>query len=161
MRFTIDMAGVVSDAVDICRPAMDTRLQRLRVQLPARLLGLHGDPVRLTQVLSNLLDNASKYTPDGGEIVLSVAVVDDMIETTVTDSGIGIAADMLPDVFEPFVQDTHAVDFNGVGLGIGLTVVRELVEAHGGHDVARSAGIGLGSQFVVALPLASSRPPAV
>ena len=80
-------------------------------------------------------------------------VVDDAIVMTVSDNGIGIAAEALPNVFEPFVQDTHAIGFNGVGLGIGLTVVRELVEAHGGNVVASSAGSGLGSQFVVTLPL--------
>ena len=147
------MAVIIDEAVDACRPAMDTRLQNFAVQVPSCALEVDGDPVRLAQILSNLLDNASKYTPDGGEIRLSVAVVDDAIVMTVSDTGIGITAEALPHVFEPFVQDTHAIGFNGVGLGIGLTVVRELVEAHGGKVVANSPGNGLGSQFVVTLPL--------
>lgn len=156
-RQVLDLAGLIDEAVGACRPAMDTRLQHFSVQVPARAIKLDADPVRLAQVLRNLLDNASKYTPDGGEIGLSVAVVDDTVVMTVSDSGIGITAEALPKVFEPFVQDKHAIGFNGVGLGIGLTVVRELVEAHGGQVVAHSAGTGLGAQFVVTLPLAGSR----
>ena len=132
---------------------MDTRLQSLVVEVPSCALQLQADPLRLTQVLSNLLDNASKYTPNGGEIRISVAEVDDAFMVTVSDRGIGITAEALPTVFEPFVQDAHAITFNGTGLGIGLTVVRELVEAHGGKVVASSAGSGLGSEFVVTLPL--------
>jgi diguanylate cyclase len=115
---------------------------------------VHGDPVRLAQIIRNLLDNASKYTPKSGDIGLLVVVVDDTIVMTVSDNGIGITTDALPKVFEPFVQEPHAIGFSGAGLGIGLTVVRELVEAHGGSVVAHSAGSGLGSQFVVTLPLA-------
>jgi signal transduction histidine kinase len=86
-------------------------------------------------------------------------VANDAVVMTVSDNGIGIAADVLPRIFEPFVQDAGAVGFNGGGLGIGLTVVRELVEAHGGNVVASSPGAGLGSQFVVSLP--TSPPPAI
>jgi signal transduction histidine kinase len=152
----VDLASSIDQAVDACRPAMQSRLQHLRTQLPLHALHVRGDPVRLVQVISNLLDNASKYTPDGGEIALSVEVTDDAIVMTVSDSGIGIAAEALPRVFDPFVQDAHATGFNGAGLGIGLTVVRELVEGHGGNIVASSAGTGLGSQFVVTLPLAGA-----
>jgi diguanylate cyclase (GGDEF)-like protein len=152
-RQAVDMAGIIDEAIDACRPAMDTRLQFFSVKAPGSAMKLHGDPVRLAQILRNLLDNASKYTPNGGRIELSVAVVDKAIELTVSDNGIGITDEALPKVFEPFVQDKHAIGFNGVGLGIGLTVVRELVEAHGGTVTATSAGSGLGSQFVVTLPL--------
>jgi signal transduction histidine kinase len=152
----LDLAGVIDEAVDACRPAMDLRLQHLRVQLPARALWINGDPARLVQVLSNLLDNASKYTRDGGEIVLAVAAVDSSVVMTVSDNGIGLAAHALRAVFDPFAQESHAVNFNGVGLGLGLTVVRELVEAHGGSVIASSAGAGLGSQFAVTLPLAAT-----
>ena len=155
-RRVVEMAGIIDESVEACRPAMDTRLQHFGVQVPSCALEVDGDPIRLMQILCNLLDNASKYTQDGGEIRLSVAVVDDAILMTVSDSGIGITAEALPNVFEPFVQDTHATGFNGDGLGIGLTVVRELVEAHGGNVVASSAGRRLGSQFVVTLP---RRPP--
>jgi signal transduction histidine kinase len=152
----VDMAGVIDAAVEACRPAMDTRLQHFSIQIPPRALEVNGDPVRLAQIFSNLLDNASKYTPDRGEIGLSVVVVGEAVVITVSDSGIGITAQALPNVFEPFAQDPHAIGFNGVGLGIGLTVVRELVVAHGGRVVASSAGSGRGSQFVVTLPLADT-----
>ena len=150
----VDLAGVVDESVDTCRPAMDLRMQRLQVHLPARRLELHADPARLAQVFSNLLDNASKYTPNGGEIALSVVVERGCAEITVSDNGIGITPQAASGVFDPFVQEPHAVTFNGLGLGLGLTVVRELVEAHGGSVVASSAGAGLGSRFVVTLPLA-------
>jgi diguanylate cyclase (GGDEF)-like protein len=153
-RQVVDMAGVIAEAVDACRPSMTARAQHFAFDVPSCPLEVNGDPVRLVQIVSNLLDNASKYTPEGGEIGLSVAVVKGDMVITVTDSGIGSSAEALPHIFEPFAQETHAIGFNGVGLGIGLAVVRELAEAHGGHVAVRSAGIGLGSQFVVTLPLA-------
>ena len=153
-RRRVNLAGIIDEAVAACRPAMDTRLQHFSVQVPARDIELNADPVRLAQVLRNLLDNASKYTPDGGSVGLSVVVAAGTVVISVSDSGIGITAGALAEVFEPFVQDKHAIGFNGAGLGIGLTVVRELVTAHGGQVVASSAGTGLGSQFVVTLPLA-------
>jgi len=158
-RREVNVMSIIDSAVDACRPAMDARLQNFVAELPSSAAQIHGDPIRLTQILSNLLDNASKYTPEGGEIRLSMEVVDAAIVMTVSDNGIGIAADVLPRIFEPFVQDAHAVDFNGAGLGIGLTVVRELVQAHGGNIVASSPGAGLGSRFAVTLPMIP--PPAV
>ena len=152
-RARVDIAAVVDAAIDASRPAMDTRLQRLAVELPIGPIEVHGDAARLVQVLGNLLDNASKYTPDGGEIRLSVQARGDAVTIAITDSGIGISPESLPRIFEPFVQDPHAIGFNGTGLGIGLTVVRELVEAHAGTVQAMSAGSGLGSEFVVTLPL--------
>ena len=158
-RREVNVMSIIDAAVDACRPAMDARLQNFVAELPSSAAQIHGDPIRLTQILSNLLDNASKYTPEGGEIRLSMEVVDAAIVMTVSDNGIGIAADVLPRIFEPFVQDAHAVNFNGAGLGIGLTVVRELVQAHGGNIVASSPGAGLGSRFAVTLPMIP--PPAV
>jgi signal transduction histidine kinase len=152
-RESVDLSTIIDEAVAACRPAMDKRLQRFSVQAPARAIRLNADPVRMAQVVRNLLDNASKYTPDGGQIALSVAVLDETIVMSVSDNGIGITAEFLARIFEPFVQDKHAIGFNGAGLGIGLTVVRELVDAHGGHVMASSAGTGLGSRFVVSLPL--------
>jgi diguanylate cyclase (GGDEF)-like protein len=152
-RKPVDLAGIIDEAVAACRPAMDTRLQHFSVQAPAHALSMHADPVRLAQVLRNLLDNASKYTPNGGQITLSVTALDETVVVSVSDNGIGITAELLTRVFEPFVQDKHAIGFNGAGLGIGLTVVRELVDAHGGHVAASSAGTGLGSRFTVTLPL--------
>ncbi len=150
---TIDLAKVIDDAINVSRPAMDARLQHFRVELPLRPVALEADPIRLNQILSNLLDNASKYTPDGGEISLVVHAHKDEVVVHVRDNGIGISHDALQRVFEPFAQDSHATCFNGQGLGIGLTVVKELVEAHEGTVVVASGGIGLGSEFIVTLPL--------
>lgn len=155
-RRRVDLSNIIDEAVDGSRPARKKRGQQLQVHRPPGTLEVHGDPVRLTQVLSNLLDNASKYTPVDGEVGLSVVKAGDTIVMTVSDNGIGITAEALPHIFEPFVQDPHAIGFNGVGLGIGLTVVRELVEAHGGTVSVTSAGSGLGSQFVVTLPLGTA-----
>ena len=157
-RRPVDMGHVIDAAVAVCRPAMDERGQRFEVHLPLSTIEMQGDAVRLQQVVCNLLDNASKHTYDGGRISLAVVVTADSMTLTVSDDGIGITPQMLPYVFEPFVQDTHALGFHGVGLGIGLTVVRALVRAHGGDLVAHSAGAGRGSQFVVTLPLAASGP---
>ena len=151
-RRDIDLSQVLADAVNTCRPLMTGRKQRFDVYVPAEPLLMYGDPVRLAQVLTNLLDNASKYTPEGGDIGLTAVLGDDGILVTVSDNGIGVPADVLPNVFEPFVQDARAARFNADGLGIGLTVVRELVEAHGGRVVASSDGDGHGSTFTVTLP---------
>jgi signal transduction histidine kinase len=159
-RRLVDLARVIDAAVAAHRPMLEQRAQRFESQRPAGALPVQGDAARLEQVVSNLLDNASKYTPDGGGIRLDVAVTADTLTLTVSDDGIGITAQMLPYVFEPFVQDTRALGFHGVGLGIGLTVVRALVRAHGGTLVAHSAGAARGSQFVVTLPLAASAPAA-
>jgi diguanylate cyclase len=115
-------------------------------------LNVYGDAMRLVQALVNLLENAAKYTPEGGEISLAVVPRAEMIEITIADNGIGISAGALPHVFELFVQDKHAVAVSREGLGIGLAVVRDLIEAHGGSVVAHSAGLGHGSEFVVLLP---------
>jgi len=155
-RRPVDMAQVIDAAVAACRPAMDERRQRFESHRPPGAIEMQGDAVRLQQIVSNLLDNASKHTHDGGRISLSVVLTADSLVLTVSDDGIGITPQMLPYVFEPFVQDTHALGFHGVGLGIGLTVVRALVRAHDGDLVADSAGAGRGSQFVVTLPLAGS-----
>jgi len=153
-RSTVDLSGVIELAIETCQPAMDVRRHQFsRVGAPGPLM-LHADAVRLVQVFSNLLENAAKYTPEDGTISLNAKVQDDAVTVTVSDNGIGITAQALPHVFDLFVQDEHATAHNQGGLGIGLAVVRELVEAHGGTVVAASAGPGLGSQFVVTLPLA-------
>lgn len=148
----LDLADVIAEALDASQGSVTSREQSLRLDLPTQALAVHGDPMRLVQIIGNLLSNASKYTLRGGAIEVSVALSDTSLQLTVADNGIGIAADVLPHVFEPFVQDAHAIAFDQAGLGIGLSVVRELVQAHGGCVVARSAGHGLGSQFVVTLP---------
>jgi diguanylate cyclase (GGDEF)-like protein len=157
-RRVIDLGKVVDDALATFLPAMEERRQKVNVRIPEGVLEVLGDAGRLAQVLGNLLDNASKYTPEGGDIGFSLEVINDTVVLAVTDNGIGITAEGLPHVFDAFAQDAHAIGFNGVGLGIGLTVVREVVEAHGGTVIAHSGGSGLGSQFVVTLPLHKSAP---
>ena len=152
-RQQLEMHALIDEAVDSCRSAMDKRLQQLVLQVPPAELMLDGDPMRLAQVLRNLLDNASKFTPSAGIITFTMATVGDNVVLTVRDNGIGITARTLPHVFDPFVQDAHAAAFNGNGLGLGLTVVRELVAAHGGSVSAHSDGAGLGSAFTITLPM--------
>jgi diguanylate cyclase (GGDEF)-like protein len=155
-RVLVNIAESVDTAVDASRPAMDARMQRFDVQMPTSDLRVNGDPGRLVQALCNVLNNASKYTPDAGAIELWVEAVGDRVVLTVSDTGIGIPAEALATIFEPFMQGAEAITFNGGGLGIGLTVVRELVEAHGGSVSADSAGNGLGSRFIISLPLAGN-----
>jgi signal transduction histidine kinase len=152
-RSAVNLIALINGVVDASRPSLDVRLQRLQVQLPAGETVLYGDPVRLTQVLRNLLDNASKFTPPSGEITLSMRRCADAVVLTVRDNGIGIGAQALPHIFEPFMQDEIATAFNDDGLGLGLAVVEELVAAHGGTVTASSAGEGMGSEFTVTLPL--------
>jgi signal transduction histidine kinase len=114
---------------------------------------MEGDHLRLAQIASNLLDNASKYTPEGGTITLTTKAEVDVIVIEVADNGIGITPDALSHIFELFVQDERALALQHGGLGIGLAVVRDLVEAHGGTVVARSAGADQGSEFIVRLPV--------
>jgi diguanylate cyclase len=150
---SVDLIAVLALAVETCEPEFEARNQRLALDLPAGPLLLHGDAGRLAQVFGNLLDNASKYTPAGGSIELAAEVRDSCARVRVSDSGIGISAEGLERVFDLFVQEQHAVATDRRGLGIGLSVVRGLVEAHGGRIVARSDGVGQGSQFEVTLPL--------
>lgn len=152
------LADVLGAAVDGCRTAVAARHQSLRIDLPEVVPTLHGDPVRLTQVIGNLLDNASKFSPDGGEISVSLAVEAGEAVITVSDGGIGIDADRLSDLFEPFVQDPRGAASGHGGLGIGLAVVREIVESHGGRVSARNRVKAMGTQFVVALPIATDGP---
>ncbi|HEX2790424.1 MAG TPA: diguanylate cyclase [Steroidobacteraceae bacterium] len=153
----VEMAGILSLAVETCRPAVEARSQSLTIHLaPAPLLVI-GDPLRLGQIFSNLLDNASKYTAKGGEVSLMAVVLDRTLQVTVSDNGIGIMSEALPNIFELFMQDARAVAHYNGGLGIGLAVVRDLVEAHGGTVTARSPGRDLGSDFIVTLPM-SARP---
>lgn len=150
----VDMVQIIHQAIDVCSPVMTANHLHFTAELPECALAMNGDPVRLTQILGNLLGNAAKYTPPGGNVTLSVTAKDDVLEISICDDGIGISAQALPFIFDPFVQDVHAVGFNGAGLGIGLTVVRELVEAHGGTVIGMSDGDGKGSTFIVTLPLA-------
>jgi signal transduction histidine kinase len=149
----VDMAQIIHEAIDICTPVMIAHNLHFSSELPECALMVNGDPARLTQILGNLLSNAAKYTPADGAVIFTVTAEADLLEIRIRDTGIGITSKALPFIFEPFVQDVHAVGFNGAGLGIGLTVVRELIEAHGGTVTGTSAGEGKGSEFVVSLPL--------
>jgi signal transduction histidine kinase len=135
---------------------MAARHQHLSVKLAQRRPVVLGDPVRLAQALCNLLENASKYTQMGGRISLSAATGRDRVELTVSDNGRGIDARLLPGIFEPFVRGSNDSGPDGAGLGLGLTLVRQFIEAHGGQVAARSGGEGLGSDFIVTLPLVGS-----
>ena len=152
-RRNVDMLKILNDAIEVCVPVMTERNQHFDAKLPVGILMVSGDPGRLAQILHNLLANAAKYTPVDGSIKLSVTVETDVLKISISDNGIGVSAKGLPFIFDPYVQDEHAIGFNGAGLGIGLTVVRELVEAHGGKVVGMSEGNGKGSEFVVTLPL--------
>jgi diguanylate cyclase (GGDEF)-like protein len=149
----VDMNAVVATAAGAIQPAMAWRHQQFGLQRPAGALRVRGDATRLVQAGTNLLDNASKFTPDEGRISVAVTTDGATLSVTVTDDGIGITPAMLPRVFEPFVQDTPVLGLNGAGLGIGLTVARKLARAHGGDVVGYSDGLRRGSRFVLTLPL--------
>jgi PAS domain S-box-containing protein len=154
----VELGGVVNQALEMARPQIDAKGHQVEVLLPGQPVYLQGDPVRLAQVLLNLLDNAAKYTPDGGSIQVEARVSGPVIEILVRDNGIGIPADLLPQVFDLFQQGERTLDRSQGGLGIGLTLVKRLVEMHGGVMEAHSAGAGLGSSFTVCLPLLPALP---
>lgn len=139
-------------AIEAARPLACQKQQRIDVSVPPDL-DVVADPARLTQILSNLVMNAVKYTPPGGHIRVSAAEVDgQFVEIQVADDGMGISADLLPQVFELFTQDRRTLERSEGGLGLGLALVRRLVELHGGRVRARSPGPGQGSMFTVCLP---------
>lgn len=150
-RVTLD--EVVSSAIETSRPAIERHGHRFEVALPEERLWLEADPTRLGQVLSNLLNNASKFTPGGGSIRLSASRVDDEVEVRVKDSGVGIPPQMLHQVFEVFTQVDRAIERSEGGLGIGLSLVKGLIELHGGRVDVFSEGDGRGSEFLIRLPL--------
>ena len=142
----------VDHAVETCRELIDARHQQLTLDIPVTPLYVDGDPVRLAQIIGNLLHNAAKYTQAGGAITVSVQRHHDTVVIRVTDNGVGILAELLPHIFELFTQDDRSLSRTETGLGIGLTVVRSMVELHGGTVEARSGGRGQGSEFIVTLP---------
>jgi signal transduction histidine kinase/ActR/RegA family two-component response regulator len=147
----VDVASVVTAAVEMARPLVEQRRHDLRVELASDRMSVLGDRVRLTQVLGNLLVNAAKYTDEGGSIALRAHADDGEIVIEVADNGRGIAPELLPKVFDLFVQGQRSIDRREGGLGIGLTLVRSLVTLHGGSVEARSDGPGAGSTFIVRL----------
>ncbi|HEX5817459.1 MAG TPA: PAS domain S-box protein [Gemmatimonadales bacterium] len=158
-RARVELAPIVHGAIEACRPLLQQERHQLVVELPPEPIELEADAVRLTQVVANLLNNAAKYTEPGGHIRLSARVLDGEVELSVRDSGVGIPPEMLPEVFEMFAQVNRTLGRSQGGLGIGLALVRHLVELHGGSVNAHSGGDGMGSEFVVRLPLAGGRPP--
>ncbi|MBX9627177.1 MAG: PAS domain-containing protein [Gemmataceae bacterium] len=151
----VAVGDVLDRAVETSRPVVDAGGHRLTVRRPDRPAWVDADPTRLAQVLSNLLNNAAKYTPRGGAIELTASPAGDAVEFRVSDTGIGIPPEKLAEVFEPFAQVETALDRAQGGLGIGLTIVRRLVELHGGTVSAHSDGPGRGSTFTVRLPCSS------
>jgi signal transduction histidine kinase/ActR/RegA family two-component response regulator len=152
----IDLAAVLSSAVETSRPLIVRMGHDLEVVLPGQPVVVEADLTRLAQVFSNLLNNAAKYSERGGRITLTARRQGDDAVVSVRDTGIGIAADQLPRLFEMFSQVKSALERSQGGLGIGLSLVRRLVEMHGGQIVARSDGPGKGSEFVVRLPVSQS-----
>ncbi|HVW70632.1 MAG TPA: ATP-binding protein [Steroidobacteraceae bacterium] len=150
----LDFRAVLHSALETSHPLIEAGGHELGVQLPPDPLPLYVDPTRLTQVIANLLNNSVKYTPPGGRIHLSAAVEPETLIIQVRDTGIGIPAEMLPRVFDPFTQVGRSLAHTQSGLGLGLTLVHRIVEMHGGSVEAESPGIGLGSTLTVRLPLA-------
>ena len=156
---TIDLAGVVGRAVESVRPLIERERHHLLVSLPQESVDLEADPTRLEQVLVNLLHNAAKFSEAEGHIWLTVQRDNAEIVVSVRDTGIGIAPELLPRVFDMFAQEDRALGRSRSGLGIGLTLVRRLVELHGGSVRAHSDGAAKGSEFVVRLPALPARSP--
>ncbi len=153
------LADVVARAVELARPLVDARGHALTVSLPPEPVRVEADAVRLTQVFANLLGNAAKYTPPRGSIWLTAECVGDEVAVRVRDTGVGLPPELLPHIFDLFVQGDASLDRTRGGLGIGLTLVRALVELHGGRVEARSAGLEKGSEFVAWLPALPGRLP--
>jgi signal transduction histidine kinase len=149
-----ELATVIRNAVETTRPLVEAGQHQLAISLPPDPIPLYGDAVRLGQVFANLLNNAAKYTDRGGQIWLTARCEGNEAIVSVRDNGIGISAPMLPLVFDMFMQADRTTDRSQGGLGIGLTLVKNLVELHGGSISARSDGPGLGTEFIVRLPVA-------
>ena len=160
-RAPVALAAIVESALEASRPNLEARGHDLVVELPDRTLRIDGDAARLAQVVGNLLNNAAKFTPDGGRVTVGAARDGASAVVVVTDTGVGIAAPMLERVFEMFTQVDATIGRAQGGLGIGLSLARELVELHGGTLAAASDGIGRGARFTIRLPLASAGPGAL
>jgi PAS domain S-box-containing protein len=158
-REVVDFSAVIDRVLHSTRPVVEERGQTIGVELPREPVRLDADPVRLAQVFSNLVDNAAKYGPAGNRIEVSARRVGDALIVSVRDSGQGISADALPRLFDMFYRVDRSLEQHESGLGIGLTLVRQLVELHGGSVEAASEGIGRGSTFTVRLPVRDDPPP--
>lgn len=152
-RAAIDVNEVINDAIEQVTPFAGRKDHTLHIAIPSTPSIVHGDRTRLLQVVGNLLTNAVRYTPDGGRISLNLQVIDRVVVITVADNGIGIAPDLMPNLFELYVQAERPKNGREGGLGLGLALVRNLVEAHDGTVTAESAGVDRGSSFSVRLPM--------
>jgi signal transduction histidine kinase len=152
----IEITSLVQRSVEAIEPQAKTNGLSLRLSLPTEPVVVTADSTRLDQVMINLLNNALKFTPSGGVIEVHVVLQGRDLLISVRDTGVGIEPELLPEIFEPFPQGSRTLDRSQGGLGIGLTLVRTLVEMHSGTVTAQSAGTGQGSEFVVVLPLANS-----
>jgi signal transduction histidine kinase len=163
-REPVEVAGLVARAVETVQPLIAERAHQFTVDVPDEPIRVFGDPLRLTQALGNVLANAAKYTERQGRISLGARQSDGMVEIRVRDSGIGIPADLLPLIFDMFTQLNHETGRSQSGLGIGLALVRKLLDMHGGTVTASSEGDGMGSEFLIRLPVMANdlaRAPAV
>nr|WP_314571071.1 HAMP domain-containing sensor histidine kinase [uncultured Pseudomonas sp.] len=149
----VDIIPILQEAVDSCASLILSKTLTFDVSLPATEVMVNGDRVRIMQIFTNIITNAAKYTPRNGMIALICTPAEKTLAVVVSDNGIGIPSSLLPRIFDPYVQDVEATGFDGSGLGIGLTVVRELVDAHGALITAQSDGPGRGSQFTVTFPI--------
>jgi PAS domain S-box-containing protein len=154
-RQRAELRTIIDAAVETVRPTLDARRHALSFYLPPEPVVFWVDPLRLTQVLSNLLANASKYTDPEGHIELRAGIAGGELQISVSDDGIGISPDRLDHVFRMFFQEKSGLDHADGGLGIGLALAKGLVELHDGKIVARSAGLGCGTEFIVYLPIVS------
>ncbi|MDB5838422.1 MAG: Signal transduction histidine kinase [Herminiimonas sp.] len=148
----VDVGGIIADAIEQARPLIEARHHRLTVQLAPESVRVLGDRTRLVQVVTNLLNNATKFTPEGGDILLRLEPGPQYIGLCVRDTGVGMDAQLLPRVFDLFTQGERSSDRSQGGLGLGLALVKSLVELHGGKVAAYSAGHGTGSEFSINLP---------
>ena len=151
MRRPLEIGDVLANALDVAAPIVERKRHVLTVDSPAGLL-VEGDSERLTQVFGNILNNAAKYTDNGGRISIRATADEEWVTVTIEDTGIGIAPDLLARVFELFTQAEQGLERSQGGLGVGLSVAKRLVEEHGGEILAASEGIGRGSRFRVRLP---------
>jgi signal transduction histidine kinase len=155
----LDLCAIVTEAIDERRVQLERREQVVTTELGTSPVWVNADPVRLSQVVSNLIDNAAKYTPEHGHIFVGITIEDCEVHVDVHDDGIGLAADEMINLFKPFSQLSESRNASAGGLGIGLALVKHLIELHGGTVYAVSPGPGRGSCFSISLPLPCQRDP--
>lgn len=149
----VDIATLLDQAIETTKPLIEIRHQRFTVSMSEEPVPIDGDRMRLAQVVSNLINNAAKYTPEGGRIWPAAACENGEAVISVRDTGEGIPSSLLPRLFDPFTQAKRTLDRSQGGLGLGLKIVQDMVELHGGRIEAKSEGLGKGSEFRVRLPV--------